>query len=169
MFPDACFTQVMGVKTGAYGAFRFARVSKGRDLFCRLCDWCDNSLVHHVLKGFSICYLHSIGTFLQACWTGGMKGSRHIVQAPGMFPVVSNEAGNVYFNATLLWTLPLMRWSWEGAILCTLWSWKGATCCSRSCDGPTKWSWKRVTGCWWSWKGALMTGFNLWLLLCGIF
>ena len=52
MFPDDCFIQVTGIETGAHGAIRFVGICKGRDLFCRLCDWHDYSLVYHVLKGF---------------------------------------------------------------------------------------------------------------------
>ena len=49
MFTDDCFVQVMGINTGVDGAIRFLEMSKGRGTFCSLCDWCDNSLVHHVL------------------------------------------------------------------------------------------------------------------------
>ena len=42
----------MGIKAGTDGTIRLVGICKGRDPFCRLCDWCDNFLVHHVLKGF---------------------------------------------------------------------------------------------------------------------
>ena len=30
----------------------FLGICQGRDPFCMLCEWCDNSLVYHVLKRF---------------------------------------------------------------------------------------------------------------------
>ena len=65
-----------------------------------------------------------------------MEGSKCIVYSPGMFPVVSKEAGKVCFNATISLTSAVV-WSWEGATLCALWSWKGDTCCIQSCEGAT--------------------------------
>ena len=45
-----------------------------------------------------------------------MEGCRCIIYSPGMFPVVSNEAGKVHFNTIKSWALAIVRWSWEGAM-----------------------------------------------------
>ena len=37
-----------------------------------------------------------MGTFFQACWTGGMLGSVQIVYVQGMSPTVSNEQGKAF-------------------------------------------------------------------------
>ena len=42
--------------------------------------------------------LHSMGTFLLACCTGGTEGSNLIVYTPGMLPVVSNEWGKAFLS-----------------------------------------------------------------------
>ena len=45
--------------------------------------------------------LHSMGTFVLACCTGGNVGSRWMVYSPGMLPVVSNDLGNAFLRETM--------------------------------------------------------------------
>ena len=49
-------------------------------------------------RNFSIASLHSMGTFLLECCTGGTEGSNLIVYTPGILPVVSNDWGNAFFK-----------------------------------------------------------------------
>ena len=42
-------------------------------------------------RSFSIVSLHSMGTFLLACCTGGIEGPRQIVYTPCILPAVSNN------------------------------------------------------------------------------
>ena len=71
---------------------------------------------------FSISSLAPIGTFLWACCTGGIEGSKCMVYSPGMYPIVSKLAGKVYFNPIMSLTTAVVRWSREGTMFCTLWS-----------------------------------------------
>ena len=76
-------------------------------------------------RAFSISSLASIGTFLYACCTGGIEGSRCMVYSSGMFPVVPKLAGKACFRVIMALTSVVVTWSWEGAMICTLWSEKG--------------------------------------------
>ena len=78
------------------------------------------SLLTIFCRAFSISYLASIGTFLQACCTGGTEGSTLMVYCPGMFPVVSKLLGNA-FRAIMSLTSTVVRWSYEMGIVCNLW------------------------------------------------
>ena len=53
-------------------------------------------------RAFSISSLASMGTFLQACCTGGIEESTFIVYCPGMFPVVSKLLGNAFLGLLCL-------------------------------------------------------------------
>ena len=53
-------------------------------------------------NAFSISSLASIGTFLQACCTGGIDESTLIVYCPGIFPVVSKLLGNAFLRLLCL-------------------------------------------------------------------
>ena len=108
-----------------------------------------------------------MGTFLLACWTGGMEGSRWMVYIAGILPVVLKDLGKAFLRKMMPHTSCMAEWSCQGLISCTEWSWKGPR--------GHWWSWKGVifyiTG---SWKGAIFEwscdGFTdlrewFWLLL----
>ena len=62
-------------------------------------------------KSFSMASLHSMGTFLLVCCTGGIEGSNLMVYTPGMLPVVSNEWGNAFFSEIMSCTSFTEQWS----------------------------------------------------------
>ena len=68
-------------------------------------------------RPFSISSLASIGTFLHACCTGSIEGTKSIVYFPGLLPVVPKQAGNACFRAIMSLTLAVVRWSWKGTII----------------------------------------------------
>ena len=55
--------------------------------------------------------LHSMGTFLLVCCTGGTEGSNLIVYTPGMLHVVSNERGNAFLSEIMSHTSFTDKWS----------------------------------------------------------
>ena len=55
--------------------------------------------------------LHSMGTFLLACYTGEIEGSNLIVYTPGILPVVSNEWGNAFLSEIMSCTSFTEQWS----------------------------------------------------------
>ena len=73
-------------------------------------------------RAFSISFLGSVGTLLHACCIGGIEWSTYIVYSPGIFPVVSELAQKVCFNAVTSLTSAVVRWSCEGGPIFTLWS-----------------------------------------------
>ena len=110
-------------------------------------------------RAFSISSLASIGTFLQACWTGVLRGPKYSIFSWYVSCCVKTGWEDM-FNAIMSLTLAEVWWSWEGATFWTLWYWKGATGWMWSCKGASKWCWKGVTGEEWPWKGVLMTDFG---------
>ena len=65
----------------------------------------------------------------------GMEGSRCIVHSPSMFPVVSNEVGNVCFSAIISPTPAVVRWSACGLVKGLL---NGPGKGKLAADGPEK-------------------------------
>ena len=61
------------------------------------------------LSVHSICSKYSMGTFCQACCTGGTEGSVLMVLVPGMLPMVSKELGNACFNAIMSQTWAVVQ------------------------------------------------------------
>ena len=55
--------------------------------------------------------LHSMGTFLLACCTGGTEGSNLIVYTPGILPVVSNEREKAFLSEIMSHTSFTDKWS----------------------------------------------------------
>ena len=75
VFLDYGFVEVMGVYTDAEGFIGLLGVCQGGNPFCWFSDRGYNLEVNHFLQGFSMASLHSMGTFLHSCCTGGMDGS----------------------------------------------------------------------------------------------
>ena len=85
-------------------------------------------------RSFSIASLHSVGTFLLACCTGGTEGSRQIVYTPGMLPVVSNDWGDVFFLRKLCVRHLLQKYGLE--MNCFQWDFEWENGLGREHYGP---------------------------------
>ena len=84
-------------------------------------------------RSFSIASLHSMGTFLLACCTGGTEGSNLMVYTPGILPVVSNHWGNTFLKKLHLTHL-LQKQGLEKH--CFLWAFWQRNGLGRKWNGP---------------------------------
>ena len=93
MLPMDCFVKISWVKAYLEGAIRLLGVGQGRYSV----GWVTGVIslrVSMLSRVFSIWLWYSVGTFCQACWTGGMDGSVQIVYVLGM----SKERGEGTFK-----------------------------------------------------------------------
>ena len=136
------FFQVTGIKTRADDAIRLSMVGEWRGPLSMFSNWCYKSLIFHVLEGFSYLFSGFYWDFPVGILHWGYWGSKHMVYAAGLFSVMSKEVGKVCFNAIISLMSAVVRWSWEGATLCTILSWNEATHCIQSLkwllNGPGK-------------------------------